>query len=54
MFEILSHSLRTATREEVWGHRRSLPEHDGLMSEVERRARGARGRWRAPDSWTRR
>ena len=54
MFGILSNTLKTATREEVWGHRGTLPEQEGMMSEVERRTSGARGRWRAPESWVRR
>ncbi|WP_300036463.1 hypothetical protein [uncultured Roseobacter sp.] len=54
MFGILSHTLKTATRQDVWGHRGALPEQTGLMSEVERRTTGARGRWKAPQSWVRR
>lgn len=47
MFGIMSSVIKTASREDVWSHRQFTPEDNAMMAEVERRAGGARGRWRS-------
>ncbi len=54
MFGILSSTFRTATREDVWGHRHHTPEDAGLLAEADRRSEKSGFRWRAPATWVRR
>ncbi|QJF52254.1 hypothetical protein [Roseobacter ponti] len=54
MFGILSSTLRTATREDVWGYRHHTPEDTGLLAEADRRSARSGFRWRAPATWVRR
>lgn len=54
MFGILSSTFRTATREDVWGHRHHTPEDAGLLAEADWRSKKRGFHWRAPTTSVRR